>query len=66
MKHGARVYPLKPGTVLVKQTVQRREGGEYVIDEQRERHVALGDDAALAAAIRDALRGLLPKGKSEA
>lgn len=64
MKHGARVYPLSSGAVLVKQTVQRREGGEYVIDEHRERHVSLDDDAKLSAAIRDALAGLLPKGKA--
>jgi hypothetical protein len=62
LKYGARVYPLKSDAdiVLVKQTVQRKEGGEYVVDEQRERHVSLADDAAVSAAIRDALVGQLP------
>ncbi len=32
---------------------------EYVIDGQRERHVSEDDDAAIAAAIRDAVSGRL-------
>ena len=57
-KHGARVYRLA-GKLLVKQTVLRGTPPEYVIDEQRERHVSDGDDAAIAAAIRDAVSGRL-------
>jgi len=57
-KFGARVYRLA-GKLLVKQTVLRGTPQEYVIDEQRERHVSDGDDAAIAAAIRDAVSGKL-------
>lgn len=57
-KYGARVYRLA-GKLLVKQTVLRGTPAEYVIDEHRERHVANGDDAAIAAAIRDAVSGKL-------
>ena len=45
-KYGARVYRLA-GKLLVKQTVLRGTTPEYVIDEQRERHVSDGDDAAM-------------------
>ncbi len=57
-RFGARVYRLA-GKLLVKQTVLRGTPPEYVIDEQRERHVADGDDTAIAAAIRDAVSGKL-------
>jgi len=56
-KHGARVYRVGPKTILVKQTVLRGTPPEYVIDEQRERHVRDDDDAAIAIAIRDAVDG---------
>ena len=55
-KNGARVYRLA-SKLLVKQTVLRGTPPEYVIDEQKERHVAYDDDAAIAAAIRDAVSG---------
>ena len=60
---GARVYPpYEDGTVLIKQTV--REGPTFIAVEggngrHSERHVHFQDDAALAQAIRDALRGEL-------
>ncbi len=57
-KHGARVYGL-PRTLLIKQTVLRGNPPEYVIDEQRERHVPNDDDHAIAQALRDAVRGKL-------
>ena len=57
-KFGARVYRLA-GKLLVKQTVLRGAPPEYVIDEQRERHVSDNDDGAIAAAIRDAVAGRL-------
>jgi hypothetical protein len=57
--NGARVYRLDTHRILVKQTVQTLQG-RYVIDEQRERHVNLDNDAAIAQAIRDALAGELP------
>jgi len=57
-KHGARVY-LMGKTILIKQTVLRGMPPEYVVDEQRERHVQEGDDAAIAAAIREAINGRL-------
>jgi hypothetical protein len=57
-KYGARVYRVG-GKLLVKQTVLRGIPPEYVIDEQRERHVAADDDTAIAAAVRDAVSGNL-------
>jgi hypothetical protein len=56
-KHGARVYLVGAKTILVKQTVLRGTPPEYVVDEQRERHVREDDDASIAAAIRDAVNG---------
>lgn len=61
-KHGARVY-LVGQTILIKQTVLRGTPPEYVVDEQRERHVRTDDDAAIADAIRDAVKGKLSKGR---
>lgn len=57
-KYGARVFRLA-GKLLVKQTILRGTPAEYVVDEQRERHVSDGDDSAIAAAIRDAVSGRL-------
>ncbi len=57
-KHGARVYRVGD-KVLIKQTILRGTPAEYVIDEHRERHVRQDDDAAIAAAIRDAIAGKL-------
>lgn len=57
-RHGARVYQVG-GRILVKQTVLRGVPPEYVIDNDRERHVDPIDDAAIAQAIRDALNGNL-------
>lgn len=57
-KFGARVYRLA-GKLLVKQTVLRGTPPEYVVDEQKERHVPDGDDAAIAIAVRDAVAGRL-------
>lgn len=57
-KHGARVY-LVGDRILIKQTVLRGTPPEYVIDEQRERHARVDDDAAIAQAVRDAVNGKL-------
>jgi hypothetical protein len=57
-KFGARVYRLA-GKFLVKQTDLRGTPPEYVINEQRERHVSVDDEAAIAAAVRDAVSGKL-------
>jgi hypothetical protein len=60
-KYGARVYKLKGGVALVKQTVKKgkKQNNNYVIDNHRERHVDPGDDAALGRAVREALEGSL-------
>jgi len=58
-KHGARVYLVSPTTILVKQTILRGTPPEYVVDEQRERHVREDDDSGIAGAIRDAVTGRL-------
>jgi hypothetical protein len=57
-KFGARVYRLA-GKLLVKQTILRGIPPEYVVDEHKERHVSESDDAAIAAAVRDAVSGNL-------
>ncbi len=57
-KYGARLYGMGD-TLLIKQTILRGVPPEYVIDEHRERHVASDDDSAVAAAIRDAVKGKL-------
>lgn len=60
-KYGARVYAYPDGVIQVKQTVKRGTGRSdpYVVDDQRERFVDPGDDAALGAAVRAATQGLL-------
>jgi hypothetical protein len=60
-KYGARVYAYKDGVVQVKQTIKRGSDhtDRYVVDEQRERFVDPGDDAALGAAVRAATEGRL-------
>lgn len=63
-RHGARVYFLNDGVILVKQTVKSLKHSNYVIDtdrggNQRERHVDPGNDQALAAAVRAAGNGAL-------
>jgi len=57
-KFGARVYRLAD-KLLIKQTVLRGHPPEYVVDEQRVSHVPIGDDAAIAAAVRNAVSGNL-------
>jgi hypothetical protein len=57
-KHGARIHKVGD-TILVKQTVLRGTPPEYVVDDQNERHAAEKDDAAIAAAVRDAINGRL-------
>lgn len=57
-KYGARVYSLD-GVLLIKQTVLRGIPPEYVIDEQRERHVKESDNDAIAQAIKAAVHGKL-------
>ena len=63
-KYGARVFKVSNDTLLIKQTVKRGRGQNdpYVIDEQKEKHVNLGDDAQIASAIRDAMEGKLTAG----
>lgn len=63
--YGARVYKIDEKTILIKQTVKKRrdQNSPYVIDEQKETHVDITDDAAIANALRRAICGQLPKGK---
>ena len=60
-KYGARVYPMGKDGLLVKQTVKSGSGytDKYKVSDtyHHERHVKLDNDAAIAQAIRDALRG---------
>ena len=57
-KFGARVYSLD-GVLLIKQTVLRGIPPEYVINEQRERHVKESDNDAIAEAVRASVHGKL-------
>ena len=57
-KYGARVYQYGK-TILVKQTVRKGVPPEYVIDRQREAHVAASDAAGIANAVQKALKGIL-------
>ncbi len=58
-RYGARVYFQNGDTLLIKQTVKSGEGhtDEYIVDQDREEHVALDDDRAIPQAIRRAVRG---------
>ena len=61
-KYGARIYLMKDGVILVKQTIKKgaSQNDPYVIDEHRERHVDPDeDDASLGRAVRTALEGKL-------
>ena len=59
--YGARVFFLKDGIALVKQTIKR--DGRYVIDaplgNHKERHVSPGDDEELGRVVRLAGQGKL-------
>jgi hypothetical protein len=59
---GIGVAELRNGKAFVKQMVKRglSLNDEYVIDGHRERHVDRSEDAAVAAAIHQALLGQLP------
>ena len=63
--YGARVYKINEQTILVKQTIKNgdEQNAPYVVDGQRELHVDIADDKAIANAVRDAIHGRLPKGK---
>jgi hypothetical protein len=63
-RFGARVVGMQDGTILVQQTVKSgpAQNDRYVIDrpqDRLERFVDESDDFAIAATIRDALRGQL-------
>ena len=60
-KFGARVFQVSDLILLVKQTVKSgsEQNAPYVIDEQKERHVDFNNDAEIAKAVRDAVRGEL-------
>jgi hypothetical protein len=64
-KYGARVTQLSDKVLLIKQTVKRGKGSNvcYVIDQQKELHVKINDDSAIAQGIRDAIKGALTAGK---
>jgi hypothetical protein len=64
-KYGVRVYKLSEDTLLIKQTVKSgsRTNDAYVIDEQKELHVSIEDDAAIANAVRDGVAGRLKAGE---
>ena len=67
-KHGARVFQVSDKRLLIKQTIKRGidPNDPYVIDGQKERHVDITDDRAIAQGIRDAIKGSLIAGKNSA
>ena len=64
-KYGARIFQISDSILLIKQTVKRSkdQSDRYVIDEQKECHVKINDDAEIGAAIRSAINGKLTAGK---
>ncbi len=65
VKYGAKVYQVSKSVLLIKQTVKRGTGqnAPYVIDGHKEAHANLDDDAAIANAVRSAIKGNLTTGK---
>lgn len=66
-KYGVRVFKVSEATLLIKQTIKSGKGktDEYVIDGQKERHVKIDDDSAIADAVRDGVAGRLKMGKQK-
>ena len=64
-KHGARIFQVSDSVLLIKQTVKRSKdpNSRYVLDEQKECHVNINDDAEIADGIRNAIKGNLTAGK---
>ena len=56
---GVRINKIDRYTLLVKQT-RRIEGRRYIVDGRRQRVCHIADDAAIAAAVYEALEGRLP------
>ena len=64
-KFGVRVFKVSEETLLIKQTIKRgsNPNDPYVIDGQKERHVKINDDSAIANAVRDGVSGKLTTGR---
>ncbi len=60
-KYGVRIFKVSESTLLIKQTIKSgsRPNDAYVIDGQKERHVNIDDDSAIASAVRDGIAGKL-------
>lgn len=60
-KYGVRIYKVSDSMLLVKQTIKSgsRQNDAYVIDEQKECHVNVDDDIAIANAVRNGIAGKL-------
>jgi hypothetical protein len=60
-KFGVRIFKISKETILVKQTIKNgeKQNAPYIIDGQKERHVSLTDDSAIAEAVRDGVAGKL-------
>lgn len=63
-KYGVRVFKISDETLLIKQTIKKgkNQNDPYVIDGQKEKHVNIHDDSAIANAIRDGVFGKLTAG----
>ena len=66
-KYGVRVFKISADRLLIKQTIKSGSGpnDRYVIDGQKERHVKVNDDSAIADAVRDGVSGKLTTGITE-
>lgn len=60
-RYGVRVFKVSEDTLIIKQTIKSgsRPTDHYVIDGQKECHVSIDDDSAIADAIRNGVAGKL-------
>lgn len=65
VKYGVRIFKISEETFLIKQTIKKglSQNDPYVIDGQKERHVKISDDSAIADAVRDGVSGKLTTGR---
>ena len=64
IRYGVRVFKVSEETLLIKQTIKRGNSPNdpYVIDGQKEWHVKIGNDSAIADAVRNGVSGKLTTG----
>ena len=65
VKYGVRIFKVSDKRLLIKQTIKKghNQNDPYVIDGQKERHVKISDDTAIADGVRDGVSGQLTTGR---